>query len=67
MEFLVIQSGKISREWDHLEISHQNCMDLEVAKLSSGLKSDGICSDNYLKDLHLVARLQELLSEQELR
>ncbi len=67
MEFLNIESGKIFPDRDLSEHFAQTSLDLEVARLRHSLKQDGILPDNFMQDLHLVARLQELLSEQELR
>ncbi len=67
MEFLNIESGRIFPDRDLSEHSHQNYLDLEVAKLNSLLKQEGMSEHNFTEDLHLVARLLELLSEQELR
>ncbi len=67
MEFLVTRLGKIYPEWDPSEISHQNSLDQEVARLSSSLRQDGISPDSFIKDLHLVALFLELVSVQDLR
>ncbi len=67
MEFLNIVSGKITPDKGLSEISHQNYMDLEVARLKSSLEQDNILADNYMPDLHLVALLLELQSVQDLR